>query len=121
MNPNILFNYFIQELTPSASQNMCQLCSMDKLSLAPPPMYCSSCEARIKQKVVYYRLKDENTNTQHSICKKCYEGSRVCIQLILGGSVSKTNLKSAKNNEEREDSVNKLTFRIFFNYIYFIP
>ncbi|KAI3813302.1 hypothetical protein L1987_18022 [Smallanthus sonchifolius] len=90
--------------TPLESQNPCQLCSKHKLLLAPTPVYCSSCDLRIKQKVKYYRSTDENNNIQHSICTGCFNGSRGSTIITRGGSVSKANLHMAKNDEEIEDS-----------------
>ncbi|KAJ0864151.1 putative histone acetyltransferase chromatin regulator PHD family [Helianthus annuus] len=89
---------------PSESQNLCQLCSKNKLLLAPTPVYCSSCDVRIKQNVKYYRSTDENTKTQHCICIGCFKGSRGSSVITRGGSVSKTVLHMAMNDEEIEDS-----------------
>ncbi|GJX14169.1 hypothetical protein Tco_0205927, partial [Tanacetum coccineum] len=40
---------------PSNGHNTCQVCSMEKLAFAPAPIYCSSCEIRIKRNIGYYR------------------------------------------------------------------
>ncbi|KAL8266254.1 hypothetical protein R6Q59_003598 [Mikania micrantha] len=93
-----------ENTTPSGSQNPCQLCLKYKLLLAPTPVYCSSCDLRIKQNVKYYQSTDEKTKTQHYICKGCFKGSRGSTVITRGGSVSKANLHMAKNDEEMEDS-----------------
>nr|XP_043638664.1 histone acetyltransferase HAC12-like [Erigeron canadensis] len=92
-------------LGSSVNQNPCQLCSMHKLLIAPVPIYCSSCDSRIKQNARYYQSSDvENTGIHHYFCMKCYKGNRKAINLMRGGSISKTNLQKAKNDEEGEDS-----------------
>ncbi|KAI3665778.1 hypothetical protein L6452_44410 [Arctium lappa] len=76
---------------------------MDKLLLSPVPIYCSSCDSRIKQNVGYYRSADEE-GTQHCFCMPCFGGSRGPSILIREGSISKADLQKAKNDEESEDS-----------------
>ncbi|KAI7746450.1 hypothetical protein M8C21_001998, partial [Ambrosia artemisiifolia] len=93
-----------ESTTPSESQNLCQLCSKNNLLLAPTPVYCSSCDLRIKQNVKYYRSTDEDTKTQQCICMRCFKGSRGSSVITRAGSVSKTILNMAVNDEEVEDS-----------------
>ncbi|KAK9052502.1 hypothetical protein SSX86_029131 [Deinandra increscens subsp. villosa] len=92
------------DTTPLLNHNPCQLCSKHKLLLAPTPIYCSSCDLRIKQDMKYYRSTDEKTKTQHCICMGCFRGSRGSTVITRGGSVSKASLHLEENNEEIEDS-----------------
>ncbi|KAL8193422.1 hypothetical protein R6Q57_026557 [Mikania cordata] len=90
---------------PSIGPNTCQLCSMDKLVFAPAPIYCSSCDTRIKRNVGYYRSINI-IGTRHCFCMSCYRGSHGNNILLrgYGYSIPKSNLQKAKNDEEREDS-----------------
>ncbi|KAK1438957.1 hypothetical protein QVD17_04770 [Tagetes erecta] len=88
--------------TSLTSQNPCQLCYKSKLLLAPTPVYCSSCDLRIKQNAKYYRSTDENI--KHCICMGCFRGSCGSTIVTRGGSVVKASLHMAKNDEEIEDS-----------------
>ncbi|KAK9050683.1 hypothetical protein SSX86_030344 [Deinandra increscens subsp. villosa] len=90
---------------PSIGPNTCQLCSMDKLVFAPAPIYCSSCDTRIKRNVGYYRSTN-GIGTRHCFCMSCYRGSHGNNILIrgYGYSIPKSYLQKAKNDEEREDS-----------------
>ncbi|XP_071706322.1 histone acetyltransferase HAC12-like isoform X2 [Rutidosis leptorrhynchoides] len=88
---------------PSVGPNTCQLCSMDKLVFAPAPIYCSSCETRIKRNVGYYRSANE-VGLRHCFCMSCYRGSHGTNIMIRGFPFPKANLQKAKNDEEKEDS-----------------
>lgn len=88
---------------PSFGHNTCQLCSMDKLVFAPAPIYCSSCDTRIKRNVGYYRSKNE-MGIRHCFCMSCYRGSHGTNIVMRGFSIPKANLQKAKNDEEKEDS-----------------
>lgn len=106
-----MYSMLIQDVSvnraqPSIGQNMCQLCSKDKLVFAPAPIYCSSCETRIKRNVGYYRSGNE-MGIRHCFCMSCYRGSHGNNILLRGSgfSIPKTNLQKAKNDEEKEDSV----------------
>ncbi|KAI3794060.1 hypothetical protein L1987_36685 [Smallanthus sonchifolius] len=90
---------------PSIGPNTCQLCSMDKLVFAPAPIYCSSCDTRIKRNVGYYRSTND-FGTRHCFCMSCYRGSHGNNILMrgYGFSIPKSNLQKAKNDEEKEDS-----------------
>ncbi|KAI3713098.1 hypothetical protein L1987_71669 [Smallanthus sonchifolius] len=95
----------LENTPPTVNQNTCQLCFMDKLLLTPAPIYCSSCDLRIKHNVGYYRSTEEDTNTQqHSFCMTCFKGSRGATVLSRGGSISKATLHKTKNDDEKEDS-----------------
>nr|XP_043634708.1 histone acetyltransferase HAC1-like [Erigeron canadensis] len=88
---------------PSIGQNTCQLCSMDKLVFAPVPIYCSSCELRIKRNVGYYRSANE-IGIRYCFCMSCYRGTHGANIMVRGFSFPKSNLQKAKNDEEKEDS-----------------
>ncbi|KAJ9564190.1 hypothetical protein OSB04_000156, partial [Centaurea solstitialis] len=90
-------------MTPSISHNICQLCSMEELLLSPAPIYCSSCDSRIKRNVGYYRSANEE-GPQHCICVQCFVGSRGANIVIRDGSVPKAALQKAKNDEGSVDS-----------------
>ncbi|GKD02345.1 histone acetyltransferase HAC1-like protein isoform X3, partial [Tanacetum coccineum] len=88
---------------PSNGHNTCQVCSMEKLAFAPAPIYCSSCEIRIKRNVGYYRSANE-MGVRHCFCMSCYRGSHGNNILLRGFSIPKAHLQKAKNDEEKEDS-----------------
>ncbi|KAJ0469388.1 putative histone acetyltransferase chromatin regulator PHD family [Helianthus annuus] len=90
---------------PSIGSNTCQLCSMDKLVCAPAPIYCSSCDTRIKRNVGYYRSTNV-VGTRHSFCMSCYRGSHGNSIVLrgYGHSMPKSTLQKARNDEEKEDS-----------------
>ncbi|XP_076886476.1 histone acetyltransferase HAC12-like [Bidens hawaiensis] len=90
---------------PSVGPNTCHLCSNDKLVFAPTPMYCSSCETRIKRNVGYYRTAGE-IGTRHCFCISCYRGTHGNNILMRGYGypMPKSNLQRARNDEEKEDS-----------------
>ncbi|KVI09015.1 histone H3-K56 acetyltransferase, RTT109 [Cynara cardunculus var. scolymus] len=87
----------------SVGHNTCHLCSMDKLVFAPAPIYCSSCDTRIKRNVGYYRSTSD-MGIRHCFCMSCYRGSHGTNIVMRGFSVPKANLQKAKNDEEKEDS-----------------
>ncbi|KAL4577364.1 hypothetical protein LXL04_013473 [Taraxacum kok-saghyz] len=87
----------------SIGQNRCQLCTMDKLVCAPAPIYCSSCDTRIKRNVGYFRSTNE-IGIRHCFCMSCYRGSHGTNIIMRGFSIPKSNLQKAKNDEEKEDS-----------------
>lgn len=85
-------------------ENKCQLCNMDQLVFSPTPMYCSSCNLRIKHNLIYYWTLDE-MGSRHCFCTRCFKESRGGnITLQQGMSVSKALLQKERNNEENEES-----------------
>lgn len=102
----------MQETLGNTSDNICQFCSMEELLLAPVPIYCASCDSRIKQNVGYYRSKDEEA-TCHSFCTPCFRRSPGNYISIREDLILKSKLKKAKNDEERDDSVG-LSFKFSF-------
>lgn len=87
-----------------SSENTCQMCALDKLFLAPEPLYCSCCSARIRQNVNYYRAPDEN-GTRFCFCTACYKGSQRGNISFRGICIPKAKLHKMKNNEVIEESV----------------
>lgn len=76
------------------SENVCQLCNLDKLWFPPMPIYCSACGSRIKCRGTYYSMLDENSG-QVCFCSACYNKSR-------GPNKSKMEMK--KNDVVTEES-----------------
>ena len=97
---------------PSNGHNTCQVCSMEKLAFAPAPIYCSSCEIRIKRNVGYYRSTNE-MGIRHCFCMSCYRGSHGNNILLRGLCIPKAHLQKAKNDEEKEDSVSLWGFILY--------
>ncbi|GMJ01356.1 hypothetical protein HRI_003804800 [Hibiscus trionum] len=85
------------------SKDSCQLCGAAKLSLAPAPIYCSSCCARIRRSAAYYSIPEVN-GIGDCLCSSCYNASRSHGITTSGKSVSKAKLIKMKNNDEPEES-----------------
>ncbi|XVF20587.1 hypothetical protein REPUB_Repub12eG0013300 [Reevesia pubescens] len=85
------------------SENSCQLCGANKLSLAPAPVYCSSCGGRIRRGAVYYSTPEEN-DIRHCLCTSCHKASRSESFTSSGIALSKAKLVKKKNDEELEES-----------------
>ncbi|XP_022733629.1 histone acetyltransferase HAC12-like isoform X2 [Durio zibethinus] len=85
------------------SENSCQLCGADKLSLAPAPIYCSSCGGRIRHNAIYYSTPEEN-DIRHFLCTSCYKATRAESITSSGIVLSKAKLVKKKNDEEVEES-----------------
>ncbi|KAK8339576.1 hypothetical protein V6Z11_A08G044100 [Gossypium hirsutum] len=84
------------------SKNSCQLCGADKLSLAPAPIYCSSCCARIRHSAKYYSI-PEVDGIRYCLCSSCYKLSRSESITSSGILVSKAKLIKKINDEEAEE------------------
>ncbi|KAL1085344.1 hypothetical protein V6Z11_D08G044200 [Gossypium hirsutum] len=84
------------------SKNSCQLCGADKLSLAPAPIYCSSCCARIRRSAKYYSI-PEVDGIRYCLCSSCYKLSRSESITTSGILVSKAKLIKKINDEEAEE------------------
>ncbi|MBA0853684.1 hypothetical protein Goshw_020887 [Gossypium schwendimanii] len=83
-------------------KNSCQLCGADKLSLAPAPIYCSSCCARIRRSAKYYSI-PEVDGIRYCLCSTCYKLSRSESITTSGILVSKAKLIKKINDEEAEE------------------
>ncbi|KAK8615000.1 hypothetical protein V6N13_068786 [Hibiscus sabdariffa] len=84
------------------SKESCQLCGAAKLSLAPAPIYCSSCCARIRRSATYYSTPEVN-GIEHCHCSSCYNASRSQVITTSGISISKEKLIKMKNDDEPEE------------------
>lgn len=85
------------EASCALSENICQLCALEKLAFSPMPLYCSSCGARIKNHATYYSTNDA-TCDQFCFCTTCYNKCHRGNFTLQGLSIPKTNLVTNKNN-----------------------
>ncbi|KAL9226567.1 hypothetical protein vseg_002364 [Gypsophila vaccaria] len=86
----------------SVSDNFCQLCTMDRLSFPPMPIYCSACGVRVKNYQSYYSTKDDRA--QFCFCTRCYHRCRGGNITFYGFSISKNVLELRKNNIVTDES-----------------
>jgi len=89
-----------QKLIEGAGDHGCRACGAVRLTFEPPPMYCLSCNARIKKgQIYYYVMIDIN---KHSTCSSCYNSMKESF-MVDGKAVPKSKLKKKKNEEELEE------------------
>uniref|UniRef100_A0A803LKP9 histone acetyltransferase n=1 Tax=Chenopodium quinoa TaxID=63459 RepID=A0A803LKP9_CHEQI len=81
----------------SLSENFCQLCALPQLAFSPMPLYCLFCGARIKNHATYYATIDK-TSDQLCFCTTCYNKCHRGTFTLYGLSISKSNLKTQKND-----------------------
>ncbi|KAK9683256.1 hypothetical protein RND81_10G126800 [Saponaria officinalis] len=86
----------------SVSDNFCQLCTKDRLSFPPMPIYCSACGLRVNNYQSYYSAKDGQA--QFCICTRCYHNCRAGNIKFNEFTVSKTALHPRKNNLVTDES-----------------
>ncbi|KAK4488322.1 hypothetical protein RD792_004078, partial [Penstemon davidsonii] len=84
----------------SVDENTCQLCALDRLELTAPPLYCTSCSTRIKDKLTYYSTLDE-MGAQCCFCTLCFKESR-------GGNISFRGLSFSKAKLNKEKNIKKI-------------
>ncbi|GAB2299907.1 hypothetical protein Dimus_033956 [Dionaea muscipula] len=89
--------------TTYSSESTCQLCYSSNLAYPPLPIYCLSCNMRIKNHATYYSIEDEN-GAQLCICSKCYSKQPDGNMKILELSIPKSNLEVKKNDMVTEES-----------------
>ncbi|WOL13825.1 putative histone acetyltransferase HAC-like 1 isoform X1 [Canna indica] len=90
-----------QAMEFSMSENSCQLCAVEKLTFDPPPIYCSTCGARIKRNAMYYTI--GSGETRHYFCIPCYNEARGETIEVEGSTFLKAKLEKKKNDEETEE------------------
>ncbi|KAI4355943.1 hypothetical protein L6164_004665 [Bauhinia variegata] len=90
-----------QAMEHSMSENSCQLCAVEKLTFEPPPIYCSTCGARIKRNAMYYTM--GAGDTRHYFCIPCYNEARGDTIVVDGMAIPKARLEKKKNDEETEE------------------
>ncbi|KAF7843096.1 histone acetyltransferase HAC1-like [Senna tora] len=90
-----------QAMEHSMSENSCQLCAVEKLTFEPPPIYCSTCGARIKRNAMYYTM--GAGDTRHYFCIPCYNEARGDTIIVDGTPIPKARLEKKKNDEETEE------------------
>ncbi|KAF0932680.1 hypothetical protein E2562_011977 [Oryza meyeriana var. granulata] len=77
----------------SGSENLCQLCKVEKLNFEPPPIYCSPCGARIKRNASYYT--GSTAMARLYFCISCYNAS-------LGNTIEVESIKFLKPDLEKK-------------------
>ncbi|MFQ6659376.1 hypothetical protein Gotur_028296 [Gossypium turneri] len=90
-----------QAMEHSMSENSCQLCAVEKLTFEPPPIYCSTCGARIKRNAMYYTM--GAGDTRHYFCIPCHNEARGDTIIVDGTAIPKGRLEKKKNDEETEE------------------
>ncbi|XWS19184.1 hypothetical protein CRYUN_Cryun32bG0109800 [Craigia yunnanensis] len=90
-----------QAMEHSMSENSCQLCAVEKLTFEPPPIYCSTCGARIKRNAMYYTM--GAGDTRHYFCIPCHNEARGDSIVVDGSAIPKARLEKKKNDEETEE------------------
>lgn len=90
-----------QAMEHAMSENSCQLCAVEKLTFEPPPIYCTSCGARIKRNAMYYTV--GAVDTRHYFCIPCYNEARSDTIEVDGVSIPKARLEKKRNDEETEE------------------
>ncbi|CAN6458477.1 unnamed protein product [Victoria cruziana] len=90
-----------QAMEHSMSENSCQLCAVEKLTFEPPPIYCSTCGARIKRNAMYYTT--GSADTRHYFCIPCYNEVRTDSIEVDGVPCQKARMEKKKNDEETEE------------------
>ncbi|KAL5581988.1 hypothetical protein UlMin_014430 [Ulmus minor] len=80
-------------------EEICQLCGLDKITLASEPIYCSGCFARIKKKANYYCTTDQDTSD--FLCVSCHKKGFKAGKLWLNNiCFYKEKLSRMKNDQE---------------------
>ncbi|KAJ0984122.1 hypothetical protein J5N97_002478 [Dioscorea zingiberensis] len=90
-----------QAMENAMSENSCQLCAVEKLTFEPPPIYCSSCGARIKRNATYYTV--GTGDSRHYFCIPCYNEARGDTIEVDGATFLKSRLDKKRNDEETEE------------------
>ncbi|XP_062229754.1 probable histone acetyltransferase HAC-like 1 [Phragmites australis] len=91
-----------QAIGHSESENLCQLCKVERLTFEPPPIYCSPCGARIKLNAPYYI---GTINYRHYyFCVPCYNESRSDSILVDSIQLLKSKLEKRRNDDELEEA-----------------
>ncbi|XP_077223066.1 histone acetyltransferase HAC1-like isoform X2 [Tasmannia lanceolata] len=90
-----------QAMEHSMSENSCQLCAVEKLTFEPPPIYCTTCGARIKRNAMYYTM--GTGDTRNYFCNPCYQDVKSDTIEVDGATISKARLEKKRNDEETEE------------------
>uniref|UniRef100_A0A0A9TUP9 histone acetyltransferase n=1 Tax=Arundo donax TaxID=35708 RepID=A0A0A9TUP9_ARUDO len=91
-----------QAIGHSENENSCQLCKVERLTLEPPPIYCSPCGARIKRNAPYYI--GTISESRHYFCVPCYNGSRNDSVFVDSIQFLKSKLEKRRNDGELEEA-----------------
>ncbi|KAL2642143.1 hypothetical protein R1flu_009730 [Riccia fluitans] len=91
-----------QAMEHQMSENACRLCAVEKLTFEPPPIYCTSCGARIKRNAPFYTA--GSGETRHYSCIPCYNDIRTETVEMDGIAYPKSKLEKRKNDEETEEA-----------------
>jgi E1A/CREB-binding protein len=88
----------------SATESACKSCGVEKLTFEPPPLYCSSCNVRIKPKQSFYaaQVPSQTGEAKQNFCTGCYQQFGPTVE-IEGTHVQKSALMKRKNEEDLEE------------------
>ncbi|XP_057817200.1 histone acetyltransferase HAC1 isoform X2 [Cryptomeria japonica] len=95
---NTEYNQFMEH---QVDENACQLCTAGELKFQPPPIYCTSCGARIKRNAMYYTA--GVGVTRNYFCVACFDKMQDCAIGLDGVTYLKSKLDKRKNSEEIEE------------------
>eukprot|EP00239_Pterosperma_sp_CCMP1384_P009689 CAMPEP_0197866002 /NCGR_PEP_ID=MMETSP1438-20131217/43976_1 /TAXON_ID=1461541 /ORGANISM="Pterosperma sp., Strain CCMP1384" /LENGTH=1499 /DNA_ID=CAMNT_0043484531 /DNA_START=201 /DNA_END=4700 /DNA_ORIENTATION=- len=90
------------------SENTCKSCGLERLLFEPPPLYCTTCGARIKRNQVYHAITPPSSEPnagasdmqQQIWCVTCFNDIKGDAVDLQTGPVPKSTVEKRKNDEE---------------------
>lgn len=90
-----------QAMEHQMNENSCQLCAVETLAFEPPPLYCTTCGARIKRNAFFCTM--QCGETRHYFCIPCCNDTRSDSMFVDGQAYLKSRLERRRNDEEIEE------------------